>query len=57
MLEAFFEKTYLPNCSGNLLEMHFEYLNIFNVKKFTELRFFLAQQLLTAVIQVTVTEN
>ena len=37
--------------------MNFEYLNVSVAQKLTELRFFLDQQLLTAVIQVIVTEN
>ena len=37
--------------------MHFEYLNLPVAQKLTELRFFLAQQLFTAVIQVTVDEK
>ena len=57
MLEALYEKTCLPKCSGNSLNLHFEYLNVSVAQKLTELRFFLAQQLLTAVIQVMVAEN
>ena len=46
MLEALYEKTCLPKCSGNSLNLHFEYLNVSVAQKLTELRFFLAQQLL-----------
>ena len=37
--------------------MHFDYLNVSVAQKMMELQFFLAQQLLTAVIQVKVSEN
>ena len=57
MLEALYKKTCLPKCSRNSLNLHFDYLNISVAQKLTELRFFLAQQLLTAIIQVTVAEN
>ena len=40
MLEALYDKTCLPNCVGNSLEMHFEYLNISVAQKLTELRIF-----------------
>ena len=33
MLEALYDKTCLAKCSGNSLEMHFEYLNIYVAQK------------------------
>ena len=46
------KKICLPKSSENLL-----YLNLSVAQILTELRFFLLQQLLTAVIQVTIPEN
>ena len=40
MLEALYDKTCLPKCSGNWLEMHFEYLNVSVAQKLTELWIF-----------------
>ena len=40
MLEALYDKTCLPKCSGNSLNLHFEYLNVSVAQKLTELRFF-----------------
>ena len=40
MLETLYEKTCLPKCSGNSLNLHFEYLNVSVAQKLTELHFF-----------------
>ena len=48
MLEALYEKTCLPKCSGNTLNLHFEYLNDSVAQKITELQIFGCHQLLTA---------
>ena len=50
MLEAFYDKTCLTKCSGNCLEMHFEYLHVSVPQKLTELQIFGCHQLLIAVI-------
>ena len=57
MLEALYQKTCLPKSSGNSLDMNFEDLNISVAQKLTELRFFLYQQLLTAVIKIWIAKN
>ena len=54
MLEAFYDKTCLAKCSGNCLEMHFEYLHVSVAQKLTELQIF---QLLTAVFHIAIAEN
>ena len=43
MLEAFYDKTCLGKCSGNCLEMHFEYSHVSVAQKLTELRIFCCQ--------------
>ena len=40
MLEALYDKTCLPKCVGNSLEMHFECLNISVPQKLTKLQIF-----------------
>ena len=40
MLESFYDKTCLAKCSGNCLEMHFEYSHVSVAQKLTELHFF-----------------
>ena len=57
MLEAFYDKTCLAKCSGNYLEMHFEYLHVSVAQKLTKLQIFGCHQLLLAVIHVTITET
>ena len=44
MLEAFSDKTCLAKCSGNCLEMHFEYSHVSVAQKLTELRIFGCQR-------------
>ena len=38
MLEAFYDKTCLAKCSGNCLEMNFEYSHVSVAQKLTELQ-------------------
>ena len=40
MLEASFAKVCLAKCSGNFLDMNFEYLNVSVAQKLTKLQFF-----------------
>ena len=40
MLESFYDKTCLAKCSGNCLEMHFEYSHVSVAQKLTELGIF-----------------
>ena len=49
MLEALYDKTCLPKCSGNWLEMHFEYLNVSVAQKLTEFWFFLLRHCLSPI--------
>ena len=49
MLEAFYEETCLLKCSGNWLEMHFEYLNVSVAQKLTELWIFLLRHCLSPI--------
>ena len=45
MLKAFYDKTCLPKCTGNSLEMEFEYLNVSVAQKLTDLGFLAPKQL------------
>ena len=47
MLEALYDKTCLPKCSENWLEMHIEYLNVSVAQKLTEFWFFLLRHCLS----------
>ena len=49
MLEAFYDKTYLAKCSGNCLEMHFEYLHVSVAQKLTELQIFAIRDTLGSI--------
>ena len=57
MLEAFYDKTCLAKCSGNCLEMHFEYSHVSAAQKLTELQIFGYYQLLIAYIYVMIAET
>ena len=57
MLEAFYDKTCLANCSGNCLEMHFEYLHVSVAQKLNELQIVGCYQLAKAVIHIEIAET
>ena len=50
MLEALYDKTCLPKCVRNSLQMQFEYINVSVAQNLTKLGIIGWHQLLTAVI-------
>ena len=51
MLEAFYDKTCLAKCSGNCLEMHFEYSHVSVAQKLTELRILAVRDTLKSILE------